>query len=373
MHAYNQSGNVRIAVSLILLTLLIGVAFLGTLPQLGRYVAADSSLVQKNNNVSSSCTSTCQVAVAFPSSVTSGDVVVVAITDELNGFAGSVTISDSLSSSYSLATSVTDSQDQWSVLIYDTTLTSSGADTVTVTDSSGNSKLLYASIFEVSGVTTTSAQTGTNTGYCSPACSAGVTTSSSASFIPGAFLLAMVASDVSSSSAGTGFTGYGPNPDFLTEYATSSVSSPTYFPASLTSLIYNEVEAGIALQPEVTTTVTSTTTTTTTSTSTIFVLPTTTHVHCIPSKVHLGKPVTCTAIVKSSTLPSGTVSFAYTEGKVGGVAPPVACTPIPFTTSCSASVVFNFQKTGNAIVAAAYSGDLTHQPSHGATLVRVYT
>jgi len=121
-----------------------------------------------------------------------------------------------------------------------------------------------------------------------------------------------------------------------------------------------------------TTTSTVTSVSTTTQTSTIFVYATTTHVNCYPSRVGAGRIVYCKAVVRSTTIPIGTVTFGVVEGKFSGSSGPVTCTPIPSTVTCSAIASFKFQYAGNVIVSAAYSGDLTHQSSHGATLVRVY-
>jgi hypothetical protein len=119
-------------------------------------------------------------------------------------------------------------------------------------------------------------------------------------------------------------------------------------------------------------TTTLTTTSTTTATSTILVYPTTTHITCNPNVTKIGRSVYCTAIVKSPTsLPTGTISFGWSEGKIGAAAPPVACIQILSTNSCYAHITFSFPKTGYPVVTAAYSGDLMHQTSHGATVVHV--
>jgi hypothetical protein len=228
---------------------------------------------------------------------------------------------------------------------------------------------------------------------------------SSASFIPGAFLVSAYFCDcaLTSFTAGTGFTAYKlASSQSYGEYSISGVTSPTIFPASagIADLDGGQWWAtGIALEPVVTTTVTSPTTTTSTttstttqsvtttatqtsvstrtstvtSTSTVFVYPTNTQIHCVPSKVQVGRSVDCTAIVSSkTTLPTGSISFGWSEGKIGALAPPVNCVPVKgSSTKCSATIALSFPKMGDATVTAAYSGDQTHQPSHAATLVHV--
>ncbi len=150
--------------------------------------------------------------------------------------------------------------------IYYASLTSSGSDTVTATFSSTLQTLTgaaYIHIYEVSGVTATGIGTGTGSGTIGGGSSGTVSTSSTA-FQSGAFLVAIASENCLTGvwAAGSGFT-LSPNPPFdqnfdlsMTEYATSGVSTPTTFPATLGpssgGCNQNWVEAGIALQPGIT-------------------------------------------------------------------------------------------------------------------------
>jgi hypothetical protein len=410
----SKSGNLRIITSLTLLALLIGVAFIGYLPQLGRFAAADSSMIQKNNNYTGCSTFSCSLDVSFPSNVTAGDVIVVLVLD-LSGAVSSV--QDSLGSTF------TNQETYGGLSVFTATAGSSGSDSVTINDSSEFSIELFAEIFEISGVTTVLAQTAAGSGTCSSS-PCDISTSSSVSFLPGAFLASYSEID------GTGTTTYTPAGGFSSvdtiansnnqiPYATSGVTSPTDFPGVLTNLCCVGVPwsiLGIVLEPVPTTTTvtvpttttqtttsiststetttatstsTSTTTTTdtslstttttatsfststTTSTSTIFVYPTTTHVSCTPDKAKVGQNVDCTAIVKDKTTPSGNVTFTYYEGTIGERIR-ATCSPVSQSSdSCSATIVFAFLFPGPVSVTAAYSGDVTHESSHGATLVHI--
>jgi hypothetical protein len=208
----------------------------------------------------------CTVTVSLPSSVASGDVVAVGVAvlgpvmvPQLYGppiISPDWAVSDSLHSSYSLATEVVDFLGAEAALIFDATLTSSGADAVTITglvepDTSGVPDL-FASVFEVSGVTTSSPATGTGSNCEAPPSYTGEIYTSGVSFSPGAFLLGVTASLVEGSRATDSppFSN-GPSTDYtaLTEYATSGVSSPTYFPMYVQYAPACWDEAGIALQP----------------------------------------------------------------------------------------------------------------------------
>ncbi|MDG6905976.1 MAG: hypothetical protein JRN20_09350, partial [Nitrososphaerota archaeon] len=260
----------------VVVLLVIGIFFsilpfssLGAVP---RAYATTSTLVQDNKNSQPfTCThaSSCTVSVNFPSNVHSGDVVVVGVIDSVDPiFCGNTTvgycsptsslsISDSLHSSYSVAKTLIDSSSYGSLFIYDATLSSSGADAITVADSTTNANGLWVFIFEVSGVTTSSASTGAGgpTIFSTPSTS---TSTSSVTFSPGSFLLAVVLSDGTSASPEGGFTSFAFSSQssaqnaMYTEYATSGVSSPTIFPASVTAGTLTPAfwdEVGIALQP----------------------------------------------------------------------------------------------------------------------------
>ncbi len=229
-----QSGSIRTATSLILLAMLLGVTFIGFLPLLGQYVSADSSVVQ--NQVSgSACSlgSSCEVNLDFPSSVISGNVVVVAAFDQDST---SLTIADSLSSSYSAMASTTDSSG-YVIYIFAATLTSSGKDTVTLTDSSGNSIGIYAEFLEIAGVTTALSQTAQGSDLC-PSFPCNTSALTSDSFAPGAFLLSETVVHFAGATflSGSGFTAETIlSSEGYSQYATTGVSSPTYFPATLSS------------------------------------------------------------------------------------------------------------------------------------------
>ena len=134
------------ALSLVVVALL-GVSLMGYMP----HASAQTTTVQSNFGASvCGGGSTCTATVTFTSPVTMGDVVMVAVLDEISSMPTAVT--DSLSSQYTLLTS---SQDGTAVgadmSVYYAPLLASGPDSVTVTDASGASSALLVSIFEVSG------------------------------------------------------------------------------------------------------------------------------------------------------------------------------------------------------------------------------
>ena len=145
--------------------------------------------------------------ISFPSSVTAGDVVVVAIA-VYSGSVGSV--GDTLGSTFTLLAEVSGSPiDVW---IYDATLSSSGLDSIFVSFFGATQGGVY--IYEVSGVTTVGEVYEVGGGDCyyyPPPCSPEPSTES-ASFQSGAFLVSLVAgtdythTSVVSTTAGTGFT-----------------------------------------------------------------------------------------------------------------------------------------------------------------------
>jgi len=227
---------------------------------------ASSGIVQQNNG---GCTSTgCSPsAISFPSSVTSGDVIVVAIAS----YGGTViSVSDTLLSSFSLAVSFSNYPNPMKTYIYYATLSSSGTDSVSVSMYFDNIQAgVY--IYEVSGVTATGATTETGSGSCtSSPCT--VATSSSATFQSGSFLLGVVGTPSTiTTTAGSGFTlssgSSGGTFGGYAEYSTGGVSSPTNFLFSVASSSITWAEAGIALVP-LSSTSTSSTSSTATSTTT---------------------------------------------------------------------------------------------------------
>jgi hypothetical protein len=419
MH-FPKSGNLRIITSLTLLSLLIGVAFIGYLPQLStlHYSSATSSIVQSVSGQGGNCAavSPCKFEVDFRSPVTAGNLLVVLVYD---GFDGPLYVVDNLSSTFTLQARYYYNQ----LDIFTAPLTESGEDSVVVNDTSGYHATddIFIQAFEVSGITDTSVQNASAINEVCMTSSCDLNTSSSVAFSPGAFLISFfyLPGGPSSFTPSSGFTSKTIESGLLyDEYSTSGVSSPTNFPASISNISPYPVfctEIAIALEPVPTTTtvtvpttttetttssktstslststststVTSTTappppttstsistTSTTTSTTTIFVYPTATHVNCFPSKERVHQITYCTAIVSSkSTLPTGNISFGWSEGKIGAISPPVNCVPVGGSnTKCSATIAFSFPKVGTVVATAAYSGDLTHLKSHAATLVHV--
>ena len=249
--------------------LILSVTFLVTVEPTP--VRAQSSLVQQNNYgayptpVTGPCVP-CVITVSFPSNVMSGDVVVVGLQYPADAPPSSVT--DSLGSSYTQAVATTiinPAPYQPAAAIYDANLASSGPDTVTVQFPTHSLASVY--IFEVSGVTTTGATTGSGIGSTYPQVSTSPTY-----FQSGAFLFGMVGFyqcfGPGLAGAGPGFTLVTENEPTLAvgmsgaEYSTSGVSSPTNFPAtqstSCVELADVWAEVGIALNPLITTTTTTT-------------------------------------------------------------------------------------------------------------------
>jgi hypothetical protein len=200
-------------------------------------VRASASVVQQNSvNVSWGASK----SLAFTSSVTSGNVVVVAILT----YSHVVTVSsvtDSLGSRYAQAVERSDIMAADTAAIYYATLSSTGSCTVTVTVSNAADWDMY--IFEVSGVTATGVSTGSGAGYGT------AVATSSTSFTQPAFLLAVVGTAaVRVFTAGLGFTAAAePSGDLFShvEYSTSGMSSATTFPGTISSSDY-WVEVGAA-------------------------------------------------------------------------------------------------------------------------------
>lgn len=329
---------------------MLSILVLGTATMLTAMPAAEaasgSSLVQKNSGIASCTGSPCTATVSLPSNVLAGHVLVVGV--EERG-AGSPSVSDSLHSTYSQSTSVTDSGTLATVSIFAATASSSGSDTITVTDSSGNVPDIVASVFEVSGVTTGSAQTATGSNYYYPnSFSGGISTSSSVSFSTGAFLLAFVTSNDLGGSAGAGFSYYQfGNSNTFSEYASSGVTSPTNFPASLTSALYTWDEAGIALPSTPSTT---------------------TSVSCVPGPIVEGSTTTCTATVAGSS-PTGTILFTTTSS-TGSFSPSSGlCT----LSSGFCSVSYTDTAAGTPTLTATYGGDSSNAGSSGTYSLGVST
>src|SRR5208283_2210904 len=278
---------------------------------------ADSTLVQQSNGgcATIGCSPS---AISFPSSVTAGDVVVVAIA-VYSGAVGSV--GDTFGSTFTLVAEASDSPID--VFFYYATLSSSGSDAIFVTFTGATQGGVY--IYEVSGVTTVGAVFEAAGGDCfTPPCSI---SSESASFQSGAFLVSMVAgtdytrTSVVSTTPGAGFTlspgSSGGTNGGNAEYATSGVSSPTYFPFTLSSPAYPWAEMGLALPPSgSTSSTTSTTTSTTASTSSTTSTTTSTTSTQVTSTTSSSTSTTAPPPRSSDVVTS--LTLTATEGKVTG-------------------------------------------------------
>jgi hypothetical protein len=231
-----------------------------------------ATLVQDTYGLTPDCTGQfiCSASTAFSLPVKLGDVIVVvgvgSAKGGLNGYSFSAGATDSISSSYSQVTS--SNNNGIYTYVWDATLSKSGSDTVSVSGYPANWLELFA--FEISGVTTTQAQSGSATGACFNPCSV---STSAVNYQPGAFFLAGVADNAPANTvswtAGTGFALF-QNPSLTqiaTEYSISGVSSSTTFPMTGSGAGCSNgcywTAVGVALEPGTP----STTTTTTTSIS----------------------------------------------------------------------------------------------------------
>jgi hypothetical protein len=422
---WRRLASVSFAIALLIAMFSLALAY-------APHAAADSSLVQQSSGSDTSCPSgsPCSVSVSLPSSVTSGNVVLVEFFDVGDDSSSPpISVTDTLSSSYSPLVSNVGSGG-YPVAIYAATLASGGSDVVTVADSSGSTELLYVYVFEVSGVTTAQATTAPSTfsgPACTPPCS--IQTSSDAAFSAGAFLLAaMVCYNGCTFSGGTGFTVSQDFPYLAWEYATAGVSSSTNFPATLTTTGPPEqwLDMGVALQPSssgsattttvtstvtvtepTTTTVTDTTTSVSTTTATatitqsvtgptttitqsvtgptttithtvtgsattIVLSPTQTSVSCSPTKLKSGQQTTCTATVTNlpSTSTAGgipTGTVSFASSSSSGTFSAPSCATSGSTLMCTAT--YGSTAAGTQTITASYSGDGTHTTSQGSTTV----
>ncbi len=321
-------------------------------------VHAASTIIQQNNAGCDFCSSA-TLQVSFSSNVASGNVIVVGI----EGFLITVTgVSDSLSSSLTQAVTSTDGNDH--VYIYYATLSSSGADTITVTFDQASS-VENAYVYEVSGVTTVGAATNHDAGSGSSAISAG-----SVDFQSGAFLLGMIGTENNCSdspcprgmtvSSGAGFALSTENSGSRfshAQYSTSGVSSPTNFPAAITSAFTADywAEAGIVLTttPSTTTTASTTTTTFTTgSASTTSTLSTVTATSTLSTAtqspvvtgttsttVTVNGPVAGTSTTTYTSILSTSTSTTRTTSSAGETTTQTGVTTTATTSSTSTSTV----------------------------------
>ena len=215
-------------------------------------VHASSNLIQQNSSGCRCTSNPAVVTVTILSDVTSGDVIVVGLAFQQFG-AVTPPLTDTRGSAFTLAVTKTDKQGDVAA-IYTATLSSSGAETVTVTFTNSRSpdfNIYEVYVYEVAGVTTKRPVKATGTGP-----SGSFHTSKSISFASESFLLGVIyyANTGSKCKPGTGFT-LSPATDScvyggesMAEYSTRGVSSPTNFPASSNG-IDPWAEAGIALKP----------------------------------------------------------------------------------------------------------------------------
>ncbi len=224
-------------------------------------------LVQQASGGCSSCESTSSTA-TFGEHVASGDLIVVgaASTFEPTGDPQSFSVSDTLDSSYIFAVDrcLAPAQASCSGIFY-ATASSSGADTVTVTVNNGGDPAgLDIFIYELSGVTTAGATTGTGAGFplLAPTFTSDAApvpdilgtpvSTTPTSFTQQAFLLGVVSIELldPAFTAGTGFTASTPSSGSglgFAEYSLSGVTSPTTFPGTLGSGALFWTESGLAL------------------------------------------------------------------------------------------------------------------------------
>jgi|GEM_PF-4351517 len=208
-------------------------------------VFASSPLVQQNNSgcYFTGCTSTQDVNLGSP--VFSGDVLVVAVA-LYQGHTpyGTFNVTDSLGTSYTEVTSACNSDfpPLCAGIAYGTATSNGSSDTITV--SFGTTPLQEdVFVYDITGVMTTGAATGTGEGADSPI-STSPTTFSGGAFLVGVTDLVLPGNFT----AGTGFTVSSQNSGDQAGYAEYSLlgaASPTTFPATTDGAEW--VEAGLAL------------------------------------------------------------------------------------------------------------------------------
>ena len=215
-------------------------------------VHAASTLIQQNSSGCRCTSNPAVVTVTLLSDVTSGDVIIVGLAFQQFG-AVTPPLTDTRGSAFTLAVTKTDKQGDVAA-IYTATLSSSGAETVTVTFTNTRSpdfNIYAVYVYEVAGVTTKGPLKGTGRSS-----TGSFHTSKAVSFSAGSFLLGVIyySNTGSKCKAGTGFTlSPGTNScvyggESMAEYSTGGVSSPTNFPASSNG-VGPWAEAGIALKP----------------------------------------------------------------------------------------------------------------------------
>ena len=274
------------------------------------------------------------IGASFSSSVTAGDVVIVAVATE----SGPVTTAtDSLGSSYTSAQFEEDSYGNTVQLFY-ATLSSSGTDTITVHFPSAPDALeLYA--YEVRGVSTFGFTTVVGSGGYGTS----VQTSSSASFPDGAFLLGVETNNApASAQQGSGFI-LSPQASYSgAEYSVSGVSSPTNFPFTLSSSAY-WCEAGIVLEPLVSTAVMSTVTASASTTSSASITPAT---ETIPFSSSLSTVVGSPSFTNTISVTSTTTGAVAGTGTTTFISPVSTSYSTDFSSSSLVGSSTSFTQTG---------------------------
>ena len=298
------------------------------------------------------------VTASFGSSVTSGDVVVVGAV--YFGTTGVSSVSDSLGSSFTQAVSLADKTGLIISYIYYAPLSTSGTDSVTVSYNLSGAEAcnspttttcaLDVYIYEVSGVTTVGAATGSgNTATASESIA-----TSSVAFNSGAFLLGMMSTSSGYPiTPGSGFTLSTPVSISAAQYATSGVGSPTDFPASSPDYAYYWVETGLALEPG-TIVVVSAATTSVSDTTTTQSMSTT-------SSSETTSTTSATTVSQSPSITNTLVTTTTTIGFMAGTSTTTFTSPFStsYSTSSTVSTSEGITETGVTTVSTVSSPTIT--------------
>jgi hypothetical protein len=369
MYSFKKSsGTTRIATSVAIVGLVLLLALMGNIPGLTHYYStAASSVVNAKAGGDTNCAGgSCQINFNF-TNVYAGDVLVVAYFDNS---VSSPVVSDTLGSSFTMQASQSTIEGPLNILT--APLSSTGRDNVTLSDTSAAN--IAAEVFEVSGVTTASVQAATGNGYCVPG-GCDMSTSSSVAFVPGAFLVSILYCNcyLNSFTAGSGYTNETlVSPNAYGEYATSGVTSPTFFNATTDAGSGgNWYETALVLEPVFQTTTTTTSVTTTTMASEK--ISTHTHVTCAPNPDDAGKASSCTAKVTATGgyLPLGKVKFYSSKG---GTWSAVICSQMMNSLVCTAKYTPPKSLVGMTTTVSAYYFAREHSDfrnSHEHTAVSV--
>ena len=204
-----------------------------------------SSVVQNARNI---CTAACGTTLvkAFTNNTVAGNICVVGVTFGA-GSELTVDVTDSQGNTYTKRQGTFGATTGAYAAVFTATL-GAGANTVTVTFGSSPS-VSGLWIYEISGVTLTGI-TG-STGLVDTPAVAAPSATGSVTFLTGAFLFAVINSNVSSVTNGTGFTlDYDGSSGMAAEQATTGITSPTTFPFSWTGNA-NYAEAAVEVPASV--------------------------------------------------------------------------------------------------------------------------